>query len=545
MNPIEVVYGSDARERLFQGVDKLANAVKVTLGPKGQNVIYDYYPFPIITKDGVTVAKRFMLSDRVENMGAQAAKVVALRTADSAGDGTTTATVLMQAIMREGNKAIASGMHSMAIKEGIDIAVASIVDDLLLHSKTVATDDEIRHVATVSANHDAEIGQILTDTFTRIGVDGVITLSKGGGLKTELSYIEGFLLDSGLVNPDFINEKNVGQCILEDALIFVGDNEYVGLQPIQEVLRVPMAMGRPVVIFARDLRGEAYNYIVNNIKNQRLKCCFVRMPETGLKRKELLRDIAILTEAKIFSVDEGRKQTQNSIVKDIFGEAAKIIITKDKTIVVGGRGKTVTIDKHCEILKAEKDRLEKEANPDTEKLQFIKKRIANYKNGIASIVVGGRSDLETQERYDRVEDSTFATRAALEEGILPGGGIALVKSLNGIANLHSDNPDIEAGIRIVRLAITAPCAQIATNAGKNGETIVHAIREKDDYNYGYDARKGEYGDMIEKGILDPTKVVRSALQDAASIAGLLLTTAASICALDDGENLKPQYVPFA
>lgn len=534
-------YGNEAREKLYRGVDKLADAVKVTLGPKGRNVVIEKYGVPQITKDGVTVAETFWDADRAINMGMQLAKEVARKTCQNVGDGTTTATVLAQAILHEGNKAVAAGMNPMDIIRGMDIAVEAIVEDLKKNSKECTSDESMLRVATISANGDTVIGRILVDAYTRVGSDGVISLVVGRGLKTELNMMDGFQLESGYMSEVFINNTANGTCEFDSPLIFIGNNEYSGNDIITEVLTIPVKENRPVIIFASDIRGDAFNKVAQNIKRG-LKVCVVRIPETGQFRKDIIQDIAILTDSKVTSVEDGVKLNKQTLSGNVYGAAQRVVITNDKTVVIGGAGKADRIESHCESLKKELERLQKESNPDGTKMDHTRKRIANFKNGIASITVGGQTDSEISERKDRVEDAMFATRAAMEEGIAPGGGAALINTLPAIADLKHDNPDVDAGIRLVRKAIILPCAQIAANAGVDGNTVVETIRTKGSYNWGYDAQKNVYCDMMEAGIIDPTKVIRSALQAATSIAKLLITAEVTIVALEDPKEVHPQMV---
>lgn len=529
---IEVTYGADVREKLIKGIDLLANTVKITLGPKGKNVIYDYWPDPVITKDGVTVADRFFLKDRLEHMGARIARAATRRTRDDVGDGTTTSTILMQAILKEGHKALISGMNPMAIKNGIDLAVEKVIEHLHENSIKITTPEELLHVATVSANHDIEIGKIIAETFEKVGVDGVISLEKGTRLKTELFYTDGFIVDSGLMSQDFINSQRSSQCVLEDTLVYVSDGEYRSKEIITDIIGQAYLKKQPLVIFGSVLYGDAYNHIIHNIRTNDFRCCFVPLPENEMFKRNIMKDIALLTGAKVILTKEGMRQTKPLLQSGVYGFAKKIMVTKDKTIIQGGEGKEADVTKHCDNLKSELKRME-DTSSDPDIIMHFKKRIANFNNGIASIIVGGQTAIEISERYDRVEDSTFATRAALEEGILPGGGTSLLKSIDYLNKIKHEDPDVETGFRIIKHAIQSPVAQIAYNAEVNGETVVDTVMKNKDYNYGYDASKNAYCDMIEAGVIDPTKVIRCALQNAASVSGLLLATGAAICAVEE------------
>lgn len=545
MLPVDVIYEKQARDELIKGVNFLADAVRVTLGPNGKNVIYDYWPEPKVTKDGATVASRFFLKDRLQHMGARLAKSTAFKMRDNIGDGTTTITVLIQSIIQEGAKMVDEGINPMKMQKGIKLAVNSVVEELKQHSKIVQTREEMLHVATVSANHDAEIGEIIVDMFEKTGVDGILTLEKGKQLKTKTTYIEGFVLDSGIMVQDFINTENAGQCILDNPLIFVGNNEYVGSEVITELLGKAIEKGKAtgnkpsLLIFGAILTGQALATAIYNIRLGKINFCFVPMPENGAYRQNLLKDLSIITRAKITSTEEGIRHSKQTLSDNIFGTAKRVIVTKDQTIILDGVGDKPIIDKHCVTIKEEIKRLENALEPNEELIKHLKKRVANFNNAIASITVGGQTDLEIQEKFDRIEDSNFATRAAVHEGILPGGGLALVRAAISLTELSDSCPHIDAGIRVVERAIIAPFRQIIENGGIDTAPIFKKILGNTDYNYGYDAKNEAFGNLMELGVLDPTEVIRCALEDSASIASLMLTTAAAICAQSEDEVNVP------
>ncbi len=518
----EVRFSADAREKMLRGVDILADAVKVTLGPKGRNVVIDKsFGSPRITKDGVSVAKEIELSDKFENMGAQMVREVASKTSDLAGDGTTTATVLAQAIVREGIKAVAAGMNPMDLKRGVDMAVEAVIADLKQRSKHVSTREEIAQVGTISANGEKEIGEMLAQAVEKVGKEGVITIEEAKSLQTELDVVEGMQFDRGYISPYFVTNSEKMVCELDNPYILIHEKKLSGLQAMLPVLESVVQSGRPLLIIAEDVEGEALATLVVNKLRGGLKVAAVKAPGFGDRRKAMLEDIAILTGGQVISEDVGIKLENVNI--SMLGTAKKVSITKDDTTLVDGAGKKDEILGRCNQIRAQI--AETTSDYDREKLQ---ERLAKLSGGVAVIRVGGATEMEVKERKDRVEDAMHATRAAIEEGIVPGGGVALIRSLKAIESLKPTNSDQEVGIRIVRHALTAPARQIATNAGADGSIVIGKILENKDYNYGYDAQQDGYGDMVKQGIIDPTKVVRTALQDAASIASLLITTEAMV-----------------
>jgi chaperonin GroEL len=518
----EVRFSTDAREKMLRGVDILADAVKVTLGPKGRNVVIDKsFGAPRITKDGVTVAKEIELTDKFENMGAQMLREVATKTSDLAGDGTTTATVLAQAIVREGVKAVAAGMNPMDLKRGIDMAVEVVVADLKKRSKTISTNAEIAQVGTISANGEKEIGEMLATAVEKVGKEGVITIEEAKSLQTELDVVEGMQFDRGYISPYFVTNSEKMICELDNPYILIYEKKVSGLQAMLPVLEAVVQSGRPLLIIAEDVEGEALATLVVNKLRGGLKVAAVKAPGFGDRRKAMLEDIAILTGGQLISEDLGIKL--ENIDLSMLGTAKKVSITKDDTTVVDGAGKEGDIKARCNQIRAQVE--ETTSDYDREKLQ---ERLAKLSGGVAVIRVGGATEIEVKERKDRVEDAMHATRAAIQEGIVPGGGVALVRALKTLDSLKPANGDQEVGIRIIRHALTAPCRQIALNAGADGSIVVGKVVESTDENFGYDAQTGTYGDMIKNGIIDPTKVVRTALQDAASIASLLITTEAMV-----------------
>jgi len=522
MSAKEVRFNTDARDKMLRGVDILADAVKVTLGPKGRNVVIEKsYGAPRITKDGVSVAKEIELSDRFENMGAQMLREVATKTSDLAGDGTTTATVLAQAIVREGVKAVAAGMNPMDLKRGIDMAVESVISNIKKSSKTVSTNEEIAQVGTISANGEREIGEMLAEAVQKVGKEGVITIEEAKSLQTELDVVEGMQFDRGYISPYFVTNSEKMVCELENPFILIHEKKLSGLQTMLPLLEAVVQSGRPLLIIAEDVEGEALATLVVNKLRGGLKVAAVKAPGFGDRRKAMLEDIAILTGGTVVSEDMGIKLESVNI--SMLGTAKKIVISKDDTVVVDGAGSKDQITARCNQIRAQM--AETTSDYDREKLQ---ERLAKLSGGVAVIRVGGATETEVKERKDRVEDAMHATRAAIEEGIVPGGGVALLRSLQSLDGLKPTNSDQEVGIRIVRQALTAPCRQIAVNAGADGSIVVGKILENNTFSYGYDAQSGEYGDMLKSGIIDPTKVVRTALQDAASIASLLITTEAMI-----------------
>lgn len=522
MSAKEVRFSTDARDKMLRGVDILADAVKVTLGPKGRNVVIEKsYGAPRITKDGVSVAKEIELADRFENMGAQMLREVATKTSDLAGDGTTTATVLAQAIVREGVKAVAAGMNPMDLKRGIDMAVEAVIANIKKSSKTVSTNEEIAQVGTISANGEREIGEMLATAVQKVGKEGVITIEEAKSLQTELDVVEGMQFDRGYISPYFVTNSEKMVCELENPFILIHEKKLSGLQAMLPLLESVVQSGRPLLIVAEDVEGEALATLVVNKLRGGLKVAAVKAPGFGDRRKSMLEDIAILTGGTVVSEDMGIKLENVNI--SMLGTAKKVVISKDDTVVVDGAGSKDQIAARCNQIRAQVG--ETTSDYDREKLQ---ERLAKLSGGVAVISVGGATETEVKERKDRVEDAMHATRAAIKEGIVPGGGVALLRSLKVLEGMKTANSDQEVGVRIVRQALTVPCRQIAINAGADGSIVVGKILDNNNFSYGYDAQTGEYGDMLKAGIIDPTKVVRTALQDAASIASLLITTEAMI-----------------
>jgi chaperonin GroEL len=518
----EVRFNGDARDRMLRGIDTLANAVKVTLGPKGRNVLLDKsYGAPRITKDGVTVAKEIELSDRFENMGAQMVKEVATRTSDQAGDGTTTATVLAQAMVREGSKAVAAGMNPMDLKRGIDMAVASIAEGIKKVSKKVATNAEIAQIGRISANDDREIGEMIANAMQKVGNEGVITVEEAKGLETELEIVEGMQFDRGYLSPYFVTNAEKMICEYENPHVLLFEKKLSGLQVILPLLEAVVQSGNPLLIVAEDIEGEALATLVVNKLRGGLKVAAVKAPGFGDRRKSMLEDLAVLTGGQVISEDLGIKL--ENVTLDMLGTAKKVRIDKESTTIIDGAGKKVDIDGRCTQLRAQIE--ETTSEYDKEKLQ---ERLAKLASGVAIIRVGGATEVEVKERKDRVDDAMHATRAAVEEGVVPGGGVALLYASKTLGGLNSENDDQKVGIDIVRRALLAPARQIFANAGEDGSIIVGKLLEKGDANYGFDAQNGTYVDMVKAGIIDPAKVVRLALQGAASVAGLLVTTEAMV-----------------
>ena len=518
----EVKFSVDARDRMLRGVDILTNAVRVTLGPKGRNVVLDKsFGAPRITKDGVTVAKEIELEDKFENMGAQMVREVASKSSDFAGDGTTTATVLAQAIVKEGSKAVAAGMNPMDLKRGIDLAVEAVVADLQKNTKKVTSNQEIAQVGTISANGDAEIGQFLADAMKKVGNEGVITVEEAKSLETELEVVEGMQFDRGYISPYFITNADKMRVEMDDPYILIYEKKLSGLQELLPLLEAVVQTSKPLVIIAEDVEGEALATLVVNKLRGGLKVAAVKAPGFGDRRKAMLEDIAILTGAQAVSEDLGIKL--DKVTVSMLGRAKKVMIEKENTTIVSGAGKKADIEARIKQIRAQIE--ETTSDYDKEKLQ---ERLAKLAGGVAVIRVGGASEIEVKERKDRVDDAMHATRAAVEEGILPGGGVALLRATEVLKKLRVQNDDQKTGVEIVRKALSWPARQIAINAGEDGSIIVGKILEKDQYAYGFDAQNGEYVNMLAKGIIDPTKVVRSALQNAASIAGLLITTEAMV-----------------
>jgi chaperonin GroEL len=518
----DVRFGGDARARMLRGVDILADAVKVTLGPKGRNVVIDKsFGAPRITKDGVTVAKEIELADKFENMGAQMVREVASKTNDLAGDGTTTATVLAQSIVREGAKGVAAGMNPMDLKRGVDKAVAAVVEELKKRSKKITTQAETAQVGTISSNGETEIGKMIAEAMQKVGNEGVITVEEAKGIQTELDVVEGMQFDRGYVSPYFITNAEKMVVDLDQPYILIHEKKLSGLQPMLPLLESIVQSGRPLLIIAEDIEGEALATLVVNKLRGGLKVAAVKAPGFGDRRKAMLEDIAILTGGQVISEDLGIKL--ETVTLAMLGKAKKILIEKENTTIVEGSGKKADIVGRCNQIRAQAE--ETTSDYDREKLQ---ERLAKLAGGVAVIRVGGSTEVEVKERKDRVDDALHATRAAVEEGIVPGGGVALARASLILAKLKADNDDQKHGIEIVRKALQTPLRQISENAGEDGAVISGKVLEKDDYNWGFDAQSAEFKDMVKAGIIDPTKVVRTALQDAASVAGLLITTEAMI-----------------
>ncbi len=521
----DVKFSVDARDRMLRGVDILANAVKVTLGPKGRNVVLDKsFGPPRITKDGVTVAKEIELEDKFENMGAQMVREVASKTNDLAGDGTTTATVLAQAIVREGAKSVAAGMNPMDLKRGIDIAVAAVVKDLEKRAKPVGSSAEVAQVGTISANGDAQIGSMIAKAMQKVGNEGVITVEEAKSMETEVEIVEGMQFDRGYISPYFVTNAEKMVAELEDAYILLHEKKLSGLQSMLPLLEAVVQTGKPLVIIAEDVEGEAIATLVVNKLRGGLKVAAVKAPGFGDRRKAMMEDIAILTGGQLISEDLGIKL--ENVTVQMLGRAKKVIIEKEKTTVVNGVGKKADIEARVNQIKAQIE--ETTSDYDKEKLQ---ERLAKLAGGVAVIKVGGASEMEVKEKKDRVDDALNATRAAVQEGVVPGGGVALLRAKKAVGKLTNANADVQAGINIVLKALEAPIRQIAENAGVEGSIVVGKILDEKSETYGFDAQNEEYVDMIAKGIIDPAKVVRTALQDAASVAGLLVTTEAMVAEL--------------
>jgi chaperonin GroEL len=530
MSAKEVKFSVDARDRMLHGIDTLTHAVRVTLGPKGRNVILDKsFGAPRITKDGVTVAKEIELEDKFENMGAQMVREVASKTSDQAGDGTTTATVLAHAIVREGTKAVAAGMNPMDLKRGVDLAVETIVADLQKNSKNVTSNEEIAQVGTISANGDAEIGRFIADAMKKVGNEGVITVEEAKSLETELEVVEGMQFDRGYISPYFVTNAEKMRVEMEDPYILIYEKKLSGLQELLPLLEAVVQASKPLLIISEDIEGEALATLVVNKLRGGLKVAGVKAPGFGDRRKAMLEDIAILTGGTMISADLGIKLENVTI--NMLGRAKKVMIDKENTTIVGGAGKKTDIQARIAQIKAQIE--ETTSDYDREKLQ---ERLAKLAGGVAVLRVGGATEIEVKERKDRVDDAMHATRAAVEEGILPGGGVALLRGIKALEKLKVHNDDQRTGIEIVKKALSWPVRQIATNAGEDGSIVVGKILEKDTYAFGYDAQTGEYGNLVSKGIIDPTKVVRIALQGAASIAGLLITTEAMVAELPKKQN---------
>ena len=529
----DVKFSSDARDRMLRGVDILANAVKVTLGPKGRNVVIDKaFGAPRITKDGVSVAKEIELEDKFENMGAQMVREVASKTNDIAGDGTTTATVLAQAIVREGVKAVAAGMNPMDLKRGIDLAAQTAVKDLEARSKKISTSAEVAQVGTISANGDTQIGEDIASAMQRVGNEGVITVEEAKSLETELEVVEGMQFDRGYLSPYFVTNAEKMVAELEKPYILLHEKKLSNLQAMLPILEAVVQSSRPLLIIAEDVEGEALATLVVNKLRGGLKIAAVKAPGFGDRRKAMLEDIAVLTGGTVISEDLGIKL--ENVTLDMLGTAEKVSITKENTTIVDGSGNKADIEGRVAQIKAQIE--ETTSDYDREKLQ---ERLAKLAGGVAVIRVGGATEVEVKEKKDRVDDALNATRAAVEEGIVPGGGVALLRAKKAVEALTSDNPDIMAGIKIVLRALEAPIRQIAQNAGVEGSIVVGKILENSDETFGFNAQTEKYVNMVETGIIDPTKVVRTALQDAASIAGLLITTEAMVAELPKKDSPAP------
>jgi chaperonin GroEL len=533
MSAKEVRFSVDARDRMLRGIDTLAHAVRLTLGPKGRNVVLDKsYGAPRITKDGVTVAKEIELADKFENMGAQMVREVASKTSEIAGDGTTTATVLAHAIVREGAKAIAAGMNPMDLKRGVDLAVEAVVLDLQRNSKKVTSNEEIAQVGTISANGDAEIGRFLADAMKKVGNEGVITVEEAKSLETELEVVEGMQFDRGYISPYFVTNADKMRVEMEDPYILIYEKKLSGLQEMLPLLEAVVQTSKPLVIIAEEIEGEVLATLVVNKLRGGLKVAAVKAPGFGDRRKAMLQDVAILTGGQAIAEDLGIKI--ENVTLAMLGRAKKVTIEKENTTIVSGAGKKVDIEAWIAQIKAQIE--ETISDYDREKLQ---ERLAKLAGGVAVIRVGGATEVEVKERKDRVDDAMHATRAAVEEGILPGGGVALLRAIEALKTIRTANEDQKHGVDIVRKALSWPARQIALNSGEDGSVIVGKILEKNSYAFGFDAQSGEYGNMLTKGIIDPTKVVRAALQGAASVAGLLITTEVMVAELPQRNRENP------
>jgi chaperonin GroEL len=529
----DVRFSTDARDRMLHGVEVLANAVKVTLGPKGRNVVLDKsFGAPRITKDGVTVAKEIELEDKFENMGAQMVREVAQKTNDQAGDGTTTATVLAYAIVKEGGKAVAAGMNPMDLKRGIDLAVKAVVADIEKRAKKVGSSSEVAQVGTISSNGDKEVGKMIANAMQKVGNEGVITVEEAKALETEVEIVEGMQFDRGYLSPYFITNAEKMTAELEDPYVLLHEKKLSQLQAMLPVLEAVVQSGKPLLIVAEDIEGEALATLVVNKLRGGLKVAAVKAPGFGDRRKAMLEDIAVLTGGQLIAEDLGIKL--ESVTPAMLGRAKKVLIEKEKTTIVDGAGKKKDIEARVGQIKAQIE--ETTSDYDREKLQ---ERLAKLAGGVAVIKVGGATEVEVKEKKDRVEDALNATRAAVEEGIVPGGGVALLRAKKAIGKLTNSNADVQAGINIVLKALEQPLRQIAENSGVEGSIVVNKILENKSETYGFDAQTEDYVDMIEKGIVDPAKVVRAALQDAASVAGLLVTTEAMVAELPKDKPAMP------
>ena len=529
----EVKFSTEARAGLLSGVNILANAVKITLGPKGRNVVIDKsFGPPRITKDGVSVAKEIDLKDKFENMGAQMVKEVASKTSDSAGDGTTTATILAQAIIEEGLKAVAAGMNPMDLKRGIDAATKEIVEELKKKSKKISSNEEVKQVGTISANGDVEVGEHLAQAMNKVGNEGVITVEEGKGLDTELNVVEGMQFDRGYLSPYFITNAEKMDCELEDVYILLHEQKLSNLQPMLPLLESVAQSGKPLLIIAEEVEGEALATLIVNKLRGGLKIAAVKAPGFGDRRKAMLEDIALLTNGQVISEELGIKL--ENVKLESLGTAKKINIDKENTTIVGGSGKKSDIEARCNQIKNEIE--QSDSDYDKEKLQ---ERLAKLSGGVAVLHVGGGSEIEVKEKKDRVDDAMNATRAAVEEGVVAGGGVALLYATKILDNLKLSNTDQQVGVNIVKKALERPTRQIAKNAGVDGSIIVGKLLEQENQNYGYNAQTGKFTDLVKDGIIDPTKVVRSAMQDAASVAGLLITAEAVIADIPEEKKDMP------
>ncbi len=533
----DVRFDTDARNRMLKGINILADAVRITLGPKGRNVVLDKsFGAPRITKDGVTVAKEVELEDKFENMGAQMVKEVASRTNDEAGDGTTTATVLAQSIVREGLKSVAAGMNPMDLKRGVDLAVESVIGNIKESSRPVVDSAEVAQVGTISANGETEIGSQIADAMQKVGNEGVITVEENKGLETETDVVEGMQFDRGYLSPYFVTNADKMTSDLEEAYILLHEKKLSSLQPMVPLLESVIQTTKPLLIIAEDVEGEALATLVVNKLRGGLKIAAVKAPGFGDRRKAMLQDIAILTGGQVISEDLGMKL--ENVTLDMLGSAKKIAITKDETTIVDGAGEKAEIEARVNQIRQQID--ETSSDYDREKLQ---ERLAKLAGGVAVIRVGGSTEVEVKERKDRVEDALNSTRAAVQEGVVPGGGVALIAATKTLENLEGENSDQNAGIKIVRRALEAPLRQIAENAGVDAAIVAGKVRESKDDNFGFNAQTEEYGDMFQFGVIDPAKVVRTALEDAASIAGLLITTEAMIADKPEPKNSGPAMPP--
>jgi chaperonin GroEL len=533
MSAKEVKFSQDARERMLRGVDILANAVKVTLGPKGRNVVLEKsFGAPRITKDGVTVAKEIELEDKFENMGAQMVREVASKTSDTAGDGTTTATLLAQAIVKEGAKSVAAGSNPMDLKRGIDMAVTAVLAELSAKAKKVTSSEEIAQVGTISANGDHEIGAMIAKAMQKVGNDGVITVEEAKSLETELEVVEGMQFDRGYISPYFITDADKMRVELENPYVLINEKKLSNMQSLLPLLEQVVQAGKPILVIAEDVEGEALATLVVNKLRGGLKVAAVKAPGFGDRRKAMLQDIAVLTGGQVISEDLGIKL--ENVTLDMLGRAKKVSISKDDTTIVAGAGKKADIEARVAQIRAQIE--DTTSDYDREKLQ---ERLAKLAGGVAVIKVGGVTEMEVKEKKDRVDDALNATRAAVEEGILPGGGVALIRAQSSLDRLRAANEDQKVGIAIIRRALQAPARQIAENAGEDGPVVAGKIIDKGDYAFGYNAATGEYGNLVKQGVIDPAKVVRTALQDAASIAGLLITTEAMVAEKPKKQGAAP------